>query len=135
LGLVVAGGVDGQFAEEFAGGGGGLGALQPEVGPVVCSFRTRNRHGSVTTGVPEDPRQKFPEAVSDPGSGVRSRGETSTRAARGEGIVIMKLTTMTQVTVEPFASPTTDEDRNDDRFDDNRWNQSLPIRGRCPDHN
>jgi hypothetical protein len=50
--------------------------------------------------LPEDPRQNFREAVSDRGSGVRSRGETPTRAPRDRGIPIMKLTTMTQVTVD-----------------------------------
>jgi dihydrofolate reductase len=44
--------------------------------------------------------RKFREAVSDRGSGVRSRGETPTRAPEEKGTAIMKLTTMTQVTVD-----------------------------------
>ena len=50
--------------------------------------------------LPEDPRQNLREAVSDRGSGVRSRGETPTRALGEKGTTIMKLTTMTQVTVD-----------------------------------
>jgi hypothetical protein len=47
-----------------------------------------------------DPRQNFREAVSDRGSGVRSRVETPARASEERGIAIMKLTTMTQITVD-----------------------------------
>ena len=50
--------------------------------------------------LPKDPRQNFREAVSDRGNGVRSRGETPTRAPEEKGTTIMKLSTMTQVTVD-----------------------------------
>jgi hypothetical protein len=59
----------------------------------------RSRLGSLT-GVPEDPRQNFREAVSDRGSGVRSRGETPARAPEEKGTTVMKLTTLTQITVD-----------------------------------
>ena len=48
----------------------------------------------------EDPRQNLREAVSDQGSGVRRRAETPTRAPWEKGTTIMKLATMTQVTVD-----------------------------------
>jgi hypothetical protein len=60
---------------------------------------TRRVVGSLT-GVPGDPRQNFREAVSDRDSGVRSRVETPARASEERGIAIMKLTTMTQITVD-----------------------------------
>src|SRR6266567_2507871 len=66
----------------------------------LCSVCPRAGGGSLTTGVSEDPRQNFREAVSDRDSDVRSRGETPTRAPEERGIAIMKLTTMTQVTVD-----------------------------------
>ena len=51
--------------------------------------------------LPEDPRQNFRETVSDRGIGVRSRDEAAHTGAPGErGIAIMKLTTMTQFTVD-----------------------------------
>ena len=60
--------------------------------PVALSYRD-NR-------LSEDPRQNFREAVSDRGSGVRSRGETPARVPGERGIAFMKLTTMTQATVD-----------------------------------
>ena len=57
--------------------------------------------GSLTAGVPRKSSKEVREAVSDRGSGVRSRGGGRPRgAAPRKGNRDMKLTTMTQVTVD-----------------------------------
>ena len=80
------------------------------------------------TGLPDDrcqcphwrssartPRRRDPDAVSDRGGGVRSRGERRPRGAPGEkGTAIMKLTVMTQITVDGVVQGNggaSDEDR------------------------
>ena len=56
--------------------------------------------GSMTTGVPKLFKE-VREGVSDRGGGVRSRGEAARKGRRqGKGTAVMKLTTMTQVTID-----------------------------------
>jgi dihydrofolate reductase len=58
------------------------------------------RIASLTTGVPEV-FEEVREAVSDRGGGVRGRGEADHKGRRqGRGSAIMKLTTVTQVTID-----------------------------------
>jgi len=74
-----------------------------------------SRYRIADNRLPEDPRQKFREVVSDRDSGVRGWGERPpARAPEVKGTVIMKLTTMTQVTVDGVVQGNggaSDEDR------------------------
>src|ERR1700704_2339354 len=69
------------------------------------SHPARGPTGSTPTccrrGVAESFFKEMREAVSDRGGGVRSRGEAAHKGRRqGKGTAIMKLTTMTQVTLD-----------------------------------
>jgi hypothetical protein len=69
-------------------------------------LRHATRPGIINCRIADDRRpgkffQEVREAVSDRGGGVRGRGEAARKGRRrGQGNAIMKLTTMTQVTLD-----------------------------------
>jgi hypothetical protein len=81
------------------------------------------RGGSPAIGVTEVFKE-IPEAVSDRGCGVRSGGEVAHKGRRdGEGATIMKLTTITQVTIDGVTQGNggaSEEDRRND-FERGGW--------------